>query len=45
MNALFSLRLSLPASMAVVLIALLGLFNLDAYRTAIARFRDHRTSR
>jgi len=34
MNALFSLRLSLPASMAVVLIALLGLFNLDAYRTA-----------
>jgi len=34
MTRLFSLRLSLPAGMAVVLIVLLGLFNLDAYQSA-----------
>ena len=31
MTRLFSLRFTLPAGMAVVLIVLLGLFNLDAY--------------
>ncbi len=34
MNGLFSLRVTLPAGMAVVLIALLGLFNLNAYQSA-----------